>query len=368
MKSENSLAIAHVQVIPKMSGSQRVSLDILQSICDDNIKKYIICGELSEQSKEFETEFSNSGVEVISIPSLKRNIGFHDVKAFFDLYKFFKTNKIDIVHTNSTKPAIIARIAAKLAGVKKIVHTIHGIAFHKHNSLPKRVVFWCLEYFSAWFGDVNISVNNYYKKYYPLIKTQTIYNGVNFNKFNVSKTESDSIHFAFMARLDEQKNPLEFLEAIRLFKKAYNGTKKIKFSLAGNGPLMSICIDELLIKGIYEDVKVYGWVTDKNQFLNTVDVVCQPSKWEAFGLIFVESAFFNIPSIGKNVEGIPEVICDNETGMVYNGGAAELCKCMLLYANNEKLLQEHGNKAREMAISKFNVSKMVSQYKKTYEI
>ncbi|WP_407235593.1 glycosyltransferase [Escherichia coli] len=54
-----------------------------------------------------------------------------------------------MVHTNSTKPGVIARIAAKFAGVRKIVHTVHGIAFHAEMNTFKRLFYWLVEYFSC---------------------------------------------------------------------------------------------------------------------------------------------------------------------------------------------------------------------------
>ncbi|MFP1495564.1 glycosyltransferase [Escherichia coli] len=42
---------------------------------------------------------------------------------------------------------------------------------------------------------------------------------------------------------------------------------------------------------------------DKNTFYNSVDIICQPSNWEAFGLVFVEAAFFEIPSVSGISKG-----------------------------------------------------------------
>ncbi|MCL5635979.1 glycosyltransferase family 4 protein [Enterobacter vonholyi] len=370
MDVDKPLKIAHVQVLPKMSGAQMVSYEILSRINNNDAKKYIICGELTEDSNDFKDMFSSAGVEIIQIPSIKRSIGLHDIKAFCKLYRLFRSEKFDIVHTNSTKPAIIARIAARLAGIKKIVHTVHGIAFHRSKPLPVRIFYFTLEYISALFGHVNVSVNEYYTKYYPFIKTIVIKNGVDFSnlEFKNDANGGESLHFAFMARLDEQKNPMEFLEAVKLFKKHYKGNIPVRFSMAGSGPHARDCIDFANYSNLYDVLDFTGWIRDKSEFLNSVDVICQPSNWEAFGIVFVEAAYFEIPSIAKRVEGVPEVILDNITGMTYSGGKEELCKCMLLYANSPGVIKEHGKAARNKALSEFSVNDMVVKYKAIYNI
>lgn len=268
MEVDKRLKIAHVQVQPKMSGVQMVSYEILSNIDSNDASKCMICGALSEDSEDFERKFAEAGVKIISVPSLKRNIGFHDIKAFIKLYKLFRNENFDVVHTNSTKPAIVARIAARLAGVKNVIHTVHGIAFHRKKILPVRIFYFILEYISALFGHVNVSVNEFYTKYYPFIKTVVIKNGINFSSLDVKKEyqHSKGLHFAFMARLDDQKNPMEFLEAVKLFTKLYKGDTPVRFSLAGNGPHLRDCIDYVNYTSLHDVVEIPGWINNKSDF------------------------------------------------------------------------------------------------------
>lgn len=364
------MKIAHVQVIPHLSGAQQVSFDILSSLNNNSNDLYMICGELTESSKDFIEAFSSINVKIIEVKNLKRDIGSHDIYAFSDLYSVFKKNNFDIVHTNSTKPAILARISARLAGCKKIVHTVHGIAFHTHVSILKRIFFYLIEIFSLYFGHKNISVNNYYRKFYPLVKTITVYNGIDFSTFDrkcIQKDYKDKINFAFFARLDDQKNPLDFIYAVHLLdNKGILDGKNIYFTLAGDGELKKEC--EQLIKqlDLESKIKMEGWISDKNAFLNTVDVICQPSKWEAFGLVFIEAAYFGIPAIATKVEGIPEVVIDGETGLLYDGGAMELSLCILNLINNPSLIEKLGENARTRALKEFTKQKMIEKYHQVY--
>ena len=39
---------------------------------------------------------------------------------------------------------------------------------------------------------------------------------------------------------------------------------------------------------------------------------------EGFGIVYIEAAFFAIPSIASNVGGTPEAVIDNSTGKIIN--------------------------------------------------
>lgn len=365
------MKIAHVQVIPKLSGVQQITLDILSGLdknyneTNQTLEKIVICGELIDN--DFSEIFVSEGVKVISIPSLKRNIGLHDLKCFFELYKLFKRNQYDIVHTNSTKPGIIARIAAKCAGIRRVIHTVHGIAFHAHTSIVTRVIYYVLENIATLFGDVNVTVNKKYIKYYPFVKSKVIYNGVDFSKLMPAKNGiGNEIHFAFLGRLDEQKNPLEFIKAASIVLSRYRGQIKPKFTLAGDGELREQCCQMIATLNLQDEIFTPGWIKDKNKFFNEVDVLCQPSKWEAFGLVFVEAAYFGIPSIATNVEGIPEVVLNSETGILYKEGAEALAEGMLTYLNNSHMVMEHGSKAKKYVTENFSKERMISEYSSIY--
>nr|WP_257220876.1 glycosyltransferase [Acinetobacter sp. YH12233] len=176
------------------------------------------------------------------------------------------------------------------------------------------------------------------------------------------------LNFAFFARLDDQKNPIEFINAVYLLKLEgiLDSNPDVRFTLAGSGELKSKCVSMIKDLQLESNIDVVGWVYDKNEFLNSVDVICQPSKWEAFGLNFVEAAFFKIPAISTRVEGIPEVVLDRETGLLYSGGSNGLKDCIVTFINNRDLVSKFGENSRSRALKLFNKEKMIDEYHKIY--
>ncbi|HDM8234827.1 TPA: glycosyltransferase family 4 protein [Vibrio campbellii] len=363
--------IAHIQVIPKLSGVQMISFDILKSL-DNTYNKTIIFGSEYECSNEFIKVFEDINVKVVFVKNLKREIGMHDIKAFIELWKLFKQEQYDIVHTNSTKPGIIARIAAKMCGLK-VIHTVHGISFHKQESFIKRNLYYIIESFSNLFSDKLITVNRLYLKYYPLVKyKKCIYNGIEFDhSINFKKKEKEKFTIGFLSRLDPQKDPITLLKAINHLVKENNlSEEKVEVIVGGGGELEFECKQYVLENDLSKFVKFIGWVKpcEKKAFYESIDVFCLPSSFEAFGLVFLEAANYKIPSVATRVEGIPEVIIDGETGLLvevkdYQMLSEKLYQCY----KNEVLVQNLGDAAYKRAINKFTLKKMNDQYKNLYQ-
>lgn len=370
-------SIVHVQVMPKLSGVQNFSLHILKDLPFD--KKYLICSATEQvtegQREEFIRAFTEAGVEIIWAQHLCRSTGRHDLAATLELWRIFRRYRFDIVHTNSTKPGVIARIAARLAGIKKVIHTVHGIAFHKHESLLKRVFYYALEAFALQFGHVNVSVNKFYLRYYrPFFwkKSCCIYNGINPDRWMHPASLAPAApegpqatrRVLFVGRLDAQKNPLT---AIRAFACLLSKLPEAHFDMVGDGELRADC--EALVRelGIEQQVTFHGWSGNPERFYAGCDVFFCPSLYEAFGFTFTEAALFSRPIVASDVEGIPEVVIANKMGLICpaNDYAAQ-ADCLYRILTDSQLAAEFGQFGRQYVIEHFPLSNCLKQYLKLY--
>ncbi|WP_137491119.1 glycosyltransferase, partial [Escherichia coli] len=116
--------ILHIQLMPILSGAQKVCLDEIENL-GKNYEQWLLCsgvGPFTKKASEF-------GVKHIVVDNLKREISIRDdLLALFKIYQNIKNKKFDIVHTHSSKTGFLGRVAARCAGVKTIVHTVHGFA------------------------------------------------------------------------------------------------------------------------------------------------------------------------------------------------------------------------------------------------
>jgi len=82
-----------------------------------------------------------------------------DARALVDLVRHFRAQRFDIVHTHGLKPGLLGRLAARLARVPVVVHTIHGLFFYEGMSARQRRGWALVERIGMKLGDYALSQN-----------------------------------------------------------------------------------------------------------------------------------------------------------------------------------------------------------------
>jgi glycosyltransferase involved in cell wall biosynthesis len=99
------------------------------------------------------------GIEVVIEPGLRHTIApAADVRALRWLTGLLTDLRPDVVHTHCAKAGAIGRIAARRAGVERIVHTYHGFPFHEFQSAPRRHAYIAAERRLGRITDVGLCV------------------------------------------------------------------------------------------------------------------------------------------------------------------------------------------------------------------
>jgi glycosyltransferase involved in cell wall biosynthesis len=92
-------------------------------------------------------------------PMLKPDIAPRsDVRAVRWLAAELAARRPDVVHTHCAKGGAIGRIAARRAGIARIVHTYHGFPFHEFQSAARRGAYVAAERRLGRFTDVGLCV------------------------------------------------------------------------------------------------------------------------------------------------------------------------------------------------------------------
>lgn len=120
-------------------------------------------------------------------------------------------------------------------------------------------------------------------------------------------------------------------------------------------------------------VHFLGYRADLGAILrDSADFLVAPSRQEAFGRVIIEAAFAGIPAIGSNVDGIPEAIQDNVTGLLVPPETpAVLARAISRLVEDDSLRHGLGLAAQRRAMERFaietSVAGMLAEYRATLD-
>ena len=138
--------------------------------------------------------------------------------------------------------------------------------------------------------------------------------------------------------------------------------------LVGDGPERSAAEWLAHDLQIHDKIHFMGKQERVNELLPLADLMLMPSELESFGLAALEAMACKVPSIATRVGGVPELIDDGVTGLLYPVGAVEdmAAGAVGLLKDRERLeaMREAG---RRTAQKRFCSSLVVPHYVKYYE-
>jgi L-malate glycosyltransferase len=138
--------------------------------------------------------------------------------------------------------------------------------------------------------------------------------------------------------------------------------------LVGDGP------DRSAAEWLAHDLKIHskihflGKQERVNELLPLADLMVMPSELESFGLAALEAMACKVPSIATRVGGVPELIDDGETGLLYPVGAVDdMAKGALALLTNPDRLQTMRDAGRKAAQKRFCSTLVIPKYVEFYE-
>ncbi len=380
--TKEKINVAHIVTKLELGGAQQNTLYTVQHLNKDKYKPMLIYGTggmLDHIANTLHQE-----VKTCPIPQLIRRINpIKDWKAFKELKRLFKEEKVDIVHTHSSKAGILGRWAAYFARVPVIIHTFHGFGFHDYQNFFVKRFFIFLEWITAKITDKLVAVSEENVKkglHYKIGKKEqytVIHSGIKFEAFldvNVDIEEKkkelgidiNSHVVGMIACFKPQKAPLDFVKMAEIVTCEVPG---VQFLLVGDGVLRPKLEGLIKEKSLKNKVILAGWRNDVPQIMRIFDIFVLTSLWEGLPRVIPEALISGKPVIATAVDGNKEIIKDGESGYLVSPKDVKSMaeKVIFLLRNKEKAIQI-GEKGKELINnSSFNIDVMVKKQEKLYE-
>ena len=292
------------------------------------------------------------------------------------LIKVIKSAKPDIVHTRNWG-TVDGIIAAKLSGVRSVIHGEHGWNMcdpqgeNRRRLLMRRILSPGVNRF--------ITVSEDIRKWLCLsagIKTKKIMkimNGVDTDRFFPKQPDEirakyglrDEIVIGIVGRLDPIKRHDLLFQA---FSKLEHKDYKLKLIVVGDGPERPKL--EILRKELpyTEHIKLFGERNNVNEIYNLMDIFVLPSQNEGISNTILEAMASGLPVIATSVGGNPELVTHKKTGMLIQPDSLEAIRDSInFYLEHPDIREVHGTNARLDAVKRFSLRRMVREYEELYK-
>lgn len=284
-------------------------------------------------------------------------------------YKIIKEDKPDIVHAHDFRASIM------IGFNEKYIHRYGGrLISHLHNNDPRMKKYSLLSLLYKMsitkFDDIIVVstpvideyvFSDYLRKQSNVLVLKNIVNEEVINKKIQSSVMPSSSDIVFIGRLTEQKNPLKFLEVIKIVS---DTIPQIKVKIIGNGPLRGE-IEKLIKKfQLSNNVEMLGFVSNPYPHIKTSKIGVSTSTWEGFGLSVLENQLLGKPVVATPVGGIPGLIT-SQSGML-SSSTQEMAYEIIKLLTDNKYLTEKSLKAKKNATAINNISKFVNDLRNIY--
>ncbi len=325
-----------------------------------------------------------SGVRAHLLNSLDRQVSpWRDLTALRDLVLLLRRERPHIVHTHSSKAGILGRWAATLAGVSRIVHSIHGYGFHDAQPRLQRELFMALERVTGRFATsafVAVSQANIDKGIdlgiLPAGRVSLIRSGVKLSEFSprsewASASPADRLlTVGMVACLKPQKAPLDFVKvasAVARVACRQGGGRPVRFVLAGDGELRPDVEAMIRAEGLQSRVTLAGWRRDVPSLMREFDLLLHTSRWEGLPRVFPEAMATGLPIVATRVDGAPEAVEDGVTGFLVPAGDIEGLARRTLDLVEDAGLRRRMGEAALSRVGPWDIDQMVRRQELLYE-
>ncbi|HET7767630.1 MAG TPA: glycosyltransferase family 4 protein [Chloroflexota bacterium] len=321
----------------------------------------------------------NDFAEVVPLP-LQANLGLGETTCaalLGRLWGLVSSIRPDVLHTHLLKADAFGAVAGRFGGARVTISS-------KHNDeapLRKRHVSLLHGWLSR-LDDRIIVLSDHVGRYVvevgraPRDKIRRVYYGIDPNRplaLSHSAVRSlrreldlppDGPFLLCVGRLDEQKGHLTLFDAMRLvLAQEPNARLVVVGGAQQSGHEYAAYLKRLASHPDFDGRIIFtGERTDVPRLMAACDLFVLASRWEGFGLVFLEAMAAGKPVVATNVSAIPEVVLPDQTGLlVPPDDPAALAAALLRLCEDPAERYRLGNAGYERVHLHFAADRMIDE-------
>lgn len=320
-------------------------------------------------------------VDIMPVAIERRIAPLADLVALWALYRHFRRERFDLVHSLTPKAGLLAALAGVLAGVRVRLHTFTGQVWATRAGFGR----WLLKRIDALTAAActHVLADSGSQRDFLVVEgvvapariavlAQGSVNGVDAARFKPDAAARarvrgewgvapDAVVFLYLGRLTVDKGLLDLARAFADVPGTY---------LAMVGPDEEGLTDRIraVCGGDASRLRFIGYTGEPQSYMAAADVFVLPSYREGFGSTVIEAAACGVPAIASRIYGLTDAVVDGATGfLVPPREPAALAQRMRELAGDAALRQRLGTAARERALRDFSQATLTQATLAYYE-
>lgn len=339
----------------------------------------LVCGSIGADEGDMLYYAEAHGVQPLIMPELGRSLHpLRDLRTIWQLYRLMRRLKPDIVHTHTAKAGFVGRIAARLAGVPVIVHTLHGHVFLGYFSPTMTRVFIELERMTARMSDTIITLTEGLRR--ELAETYRITRashitvlplGLDLAPFAAQPRKNgafrrscgipdDAPLIGIVGRLVPVKNHRLFFEAAA---QIWTHRPDARFVVVGDGELRAEIEAQVKALGLQTAVIFTGWMQDVAPVYADLDALVISSLNEGTPVSVIEALAAGCPVVATAVGGLPDLLDHGALGVLTPSENAPALAAAILQVLEQP---PDGAEAQRLILDRYGIDRLVRDLDSLY--
>lgn len=359
----SSLKILHIIGGGELGGAEKHILNLAGAVDRQAVELTVCC----LFSAPFAEVAAKAGISALAVPMRSKV----DFAVIGKLSALIENGKFDIVHTHGVRANLLGRLAARRAGKKQVITTVHSLLEKDYQGMALRYANNLVERATRSLTGHFIAVSEGLKDRLvaggiPAKNITVIYNGILLDELGPADAAGGALKEKYaggeaplvgiVARLHAVKGHCYFIEAAREILLQRPATR---FLIVGDGPYRPVLEKLAGSMGVSDKVIFTGFVEDVYSLMAELDLLVISSLWEGFGLTAIEAMVLGVPVVATEVGGLPEVVRHGETGLLAPpADAAALAKNIVWMLDHPRDAREMAAKGGDIVRSKFTAGEM----------
>ncbi len=365
-------------------GAQRYVFNLATALPRDEFEVAVAFGGTGvahSSTGELASRLALENIPTSYIRTFVRDVALlNDLHAVRELYLLFKKEKPDIVHLNSSKAGGVGALAARMAGVKKIIFTSHGLAWDEDRG---QVATFLMYFFSRitfllCHQVIVISKDNLERTQpYSSNKFVLIHNGLPTLQFDARERsrvalalrvglveDGNTFWIGTVAELTRNKGLPYLLDAAKLLHKE---GRIFHLFILGNGEEEHALKKQIIENALEEVVHLAGFVPDAYRYDLAFDVFTLTSTKEGLPTVLLEAGQAGRAVVASDIPGTLDIIDDTKTGLLSRSkDPSDIARNIAQLMDDALLRETLGHTLQEKVAREFSIETMVNKTKEVY--